>query len=130
MNVSNGASCSYIAAGSTSFSACSSRDIKENIKPFAVGNMLERIASVPVNTYDFKNCTSESCRNNLGLIAEDFQAVLGRGDGKTVNGQDVQMALWLGVQELAKENSQLKAQNANLTALVNRICSNNAVLCG
>ena len=30
MNVSSGASCSYIAAGSTAFTACSSREIKEN----------------------------------------------------------------------------------------------------
>lgn len=111
LNISNGASCSYIAAGSTSFTACSSRDIKENIKPFAVDNILGRIASVPVNTYGFRNCTSGGCKNNLGLIAEDFQTVLNRGDGKTVNGQDVQMALWLAAQELIKENKELDAKN-------------------
>lgn len=127
LNISNAAqtACSYINAGSTSFTACSSRDIKENIKPFAADNILGRIASVPVNTYDFKNCTSEGCRNNLGLIAEDFQTVLNRGNGKTVNGQDVQMALWLGVQQLIKENqqsqeqiSQLKSDNDALKSIV------------
>lgn len=114
LNVSSGASCSYIAAGSTAFTACSSRDIKENIKPFIADGILEKISNVPVSTFDFKNCTEDGCRNKLGLIAEDFYPILQRGDGRTVDGQDVQMALWLGLQQLARENQQLKAQISDL----------------
>jgi len=114
LNVSSGASCSYIAAGSTSFTACSSRDIKENIEPFTVSNILGKIASVPVNRFDFIN----GSKGNVGLIAEDFYSVLGKGSNSTVSGQDVDMALWLAVQELAKENEELKARIAALESRI------------
>jgi len=114
LNISSGASCSYIAAGSTAFTACSSREIKENIQPFAVNGILQKISSVPVSRFDFIN----GSKDNIGLIAEDFYPILQRGDNRTVSGQDVQMALWLAVQELTKENSQLKAR---LDSLESRI---------
>ena len=43
----------------------------------------------------------------MGLIAEDFHTVFGRGDEKYINGQEVQMALWLAVQQLTEKNKEL-----------------------
>jgi hypothetical protein len=43
----------------------------------------------------------------MGLIAEDFYTVFHRGDDKHIDGQDVQMALWLAVQQLTAQNKQL-----------------------
>ena len=73
--------------------------------------MLEKVSNISVNTYDFRPeyCDEDNkCKNKIGLIAEDFHRVFGRGSEKEIRGQEVQMALWLAVQELIKENQQLK----------------------
>jgi len=54
------------------------------------------------------NLSINGTKDNIGLIAEDFYPVLERGDNSKVDGQDVQMALWLATQELIKENSELR----------------------
>jgi len=79
-----------------------------------VENILELILEVPVHTYDFReefceeSLGSEKCKNKIGLIAEDFYTIFGRGDEKKLSGQEIQMALWLSVQELKKKNDDLK----------------------
>ena len=45
----------------------------------------------------------------INLIADDFYNVLERGDAKSIRGDDIQMALWLAVQELTEEVNQLKS---------------------
>lgn len=101
---------SALDAGETQFTTSSSREYKQNIVPVHIA-VLEKIAKIPVNTYDFKQeyCgVKMSCVDKLGLIAEDFHTVFGRGSDKEINGQEVQMALWLAVQELKAENDRLK----------------------
>lgn len=95
---------SFVDAGSTTFTASSSRTLKENIEPVKIENILDRIANVGVYNYDFKSGEKQK----LGLMAEDFHTVLQRGDDKLINGQDVEMALWLAVQELTAQNKQLQ----------------------
>jgi hypothetical protein len=95
---------SSINAGATQFTVSSSRAIKENLEPVAVPDLLDRIAKVDVFQYDFK----QGAKNRLGLMAEDFHAVLGRGSDKLIDGNDVQMALWLAVQQLTEQNKKLQ----------------------
>lgn len=78
--------------------------------PVKVDDILDKISSVPVSRFDFIN----GSRDNIGFIAEDFYPVLEHGSNKTVSGQDVQSALWLGTQELIKENKELKTENEQL----------------
>ncbi len=104
---------SEIDAGEAQFTTGSSKEYKENIRPIAVQKILDKISTIPVTTYDFREeyCDSadDKCKNKLGLIAEDFHVIFKRGSDKEINGQEVQMALWLAVQELTKENQQLKS---------------------
>jgi hypothetical protein len=102
---------SSINAGATQFTAASSRTFKENIVPVNAPNILEKIRAVPVVTYDFKN---GGPKDRIGLIAEDFHTVLDRGDEKYIDGQDVQMALWLAVQKLTAQNKELSDRLATL----------------
>jgi hypothetical protein len=95
---------SSINAGSAQFTVASSRTFKDNIAPVKVSDILTKIESVPVVTYDFKN---NGPKDRLGLIAEDFHQVFQRGDAKYIDGQEVQMALWLAVQQLSTENKAL-----------------------
>ena len=111
--IANGATTSSINAGSTQFTVASSRTFKENIEPVAVPDILEKVAAVPVVTYDFRN---NGPKNRLGLIAEEFHTVLGRGDEKHIDGQDVEMALWMAVQKLTAENKALTERLTKLEA--------------
>ena len=95
---------STINAGATQFTATSSRTMKENLEPVAVPDLLDRIAKVDVYKYDFKT----GPQNRMGLMAEDFHTVFGRGSDKVIDGNEVQMALWMAVQQLTEQNKQLQ----------------------
>ena len=113
--IANAGGCSNpssgINAGSTTFTVASSRTFKENINEVKAPNILDKIQGVPVVTYDFKN---DGPKNRMGLIAEDFYKVFGRGDDKHIDGQDVEMALWLAVQKLTAQNKELTDRLATL----------------
>ena len=47
--------------------------------------------------------------NNIGLIAEDFHTIFGNGPETQISTREVEMALWLGEQQLYK-NDQKKDQ--------------------
>lgn len=111
--IANGGTTSSVNAGATQFTVASSRTFKENIEPIDVPDILKKIEAVPVVTYDFRN---NGPKDRLGLIAEDFHQVFGRGDDKHIDGQDVQMALWMAVQKLTAENKELTERLAKLEA--------------
>ncbi len=109
--IASGATTSSANAGDTQFTVASSRTFKENIEPIDVPDILTKIEAVPVVTYDFRN---NGPKDRLGLIAEDFHQVFGRGDDKHISGQEVQMALWMAVQKLTAENKALTDRLAKL----------------
>ena len=97
---------SSINAGSPTFTVTSSRAIKENIEPLAVPGLLDRIANVGVYRYDFVR----GAKDRVGLMSEDFHQVFERGSDKTIDGNEVQMALWLAVQELTARVKELERE--------------------
>lgn len=101
-----------MTAGNTSFTASSSRSIKENINPIAPEGILERISKVDVYAYDF----IDGPKDRIGLMAEDFHTVFERGSTDRIDGQEVQMALWLAIRELAAQNEDLRAEVEKLKA--------------
>ncbi|MCP4903303.1 MAG: tail fiber domain-containing protein [bacterium] len=120
--IANGGSCtstprSWIDAGSTSFSTSSSILLKENLTTIKIDDILKVVSQIAVHSYDFIG----GPRNRVGLIAEDFHKIFGRGLEQELNGQEVQMALWLAVQELASENKRLVDQNQDFSERLNRL---------
>jgi hypothetical protein len=103
---------SFLDAGSTTFTASSSRTLKENLVPVPASNILDKIAKVGVYNYDF----IDGPKDKIGLMAEDFHTVFGRGSDKLLNGQEVEMALWLAVQQLTAQNKELNQRLADLEA--------------
>lgn len=99
---------SWIDAGSTSFSTSSSRSIKENLSQLAGEGIVEKIRDVPVYEYDFIG----GPKDRIGIMAEDFHQIFGRGSDKELSGHDVTMALWLAVQELSAKVKALEASPA------------------
>ncbi len=103
----NGCDGTYTAieAGSAPVTS-SSRSIKENLVAVAPGSVAEKISGIEVYTYDF----IDGAKDRLGLMAEDFHQVFERGSDKTINSGEVQMALWLAVQELTDRIKTLEAE--------------------
>lgn len=98
-----GASYSFINAGDGAWSSSSSRTLKKNLEVADGGEILEKIADVEVYHYDF----IEGQTDKLGLMAEDFHTIFGRGSDRMINNHEVQMALWLAVRELTAQNKAL-----------------------
>jgi len=103
---------SQINAGSTTFTVSSSRTLKENLMPVRVPDILEKLATIEVYSYDF----IDGPKDKLGLMAEDFHQVFQRGSDKMIDGQEVEMALWLAVKELTEQNKKLADRLAALEA--------------
>jgi hypothetical protein len=117
LDIGNAGTFSRITAGGGVVTG-SSRTLKENIQPVKADDILEKVASVPVVTYDWKPTAwggaEEQRKNKMGLIAEDFHTILSRGSDKEINAQDVEMTLWLAVQQLHAENQELKSRLTQL----------------
>lgn len=104
---------SRLTAGSTALTASSSRALKSNIEKFEVPDILERISNVPVTTYSWKREVSSeelAGKKVIGLIAQDFYTIFQSGLETEINGQDVQMALWMASQKLHENDMELKAE--------------------
>lgn len=117
LNSAGGGTCgtgteSTINAGATAFTVTSSREIKKNIEPVEIDGLLAKISRVGVYRYDFISGPEDS----LGLMAEDFHEIFGRGSDKLLDGQEVTMALWLAVRELTSRTDDLARQNEALAA--------------
>ena len=101
---------SELNAGATQFTVPSSRSLKEHLAPVKVEGILDRIHQVKVYSYDFIN----GPKDRIGLIAEDFHSIFGRGSDKTISGDEIQLALWLAIQELSAQNKELRHELAEL----------------
>jgi len=104
-------------AGDTQFTTSSSRLIKENLEAIPADGILDRMSKVNVYSYDFIH----GPKDRIGLMAEDFHTIFGRGSDKMLNGHEVQLALWLAVQQLAQRNRELESQNGELVERLDRI---------
>lgn len=107
---------SGVNAGDTAFTNTSSRSMKENLQPIQVDGILSKIQNVNVYTYDY----IDGPKDKLGLMAEDFHQVFKRGTDTTINGQEVQMALWLAVQELEKRTASQQKRIDELEVLLDK----------
>lgn len=115
LNAAGGGVCgtgteSTINAGATAFTVTSSRTIKTNVEPVEIDDILEKISRVGVYRYDFISGPEDS----LGLMAEDFHEIFGRGSDKLLDGHEVTIALWLAVRELTSRTDELVQQNEAL----------------
>lgn len=63
-----------MAAGASSWSAVSSAALKTNFKPVEQQSILEKLLSVPIQTYNYKDGDSYHPTINLGPTAEDWDA--------------------------------------------------------
>jgi hypothetical protein len=104
-----------LSPGSGSWSCSSSRYLKTNFTPVDGNDLLHRIAGVPVTTWRYR--TEDPAVLHLGPMAQDFRAAFGLGTNDTSIGLlDLGGVTFAGVQALAKQNAELRAEITALKA--------------
>ena len=118
-----------LPAGSGSWSSLSDRNAKENFAPIEPRALLDRLASLPIQAWNYKS-QSESVRH-IGPTAQDFAAAFHVGEDDrhiaTVDEGGVALAAIQGlnqklIEELKRrdaENTELKQRLEKLEQLLN-----------
>ncbi len=113
-----------LAAGGGSWSSVSDRNLKENISSVDVRDVLEKVAAMPVATWNLK--TQGPSVRHMGPMAQDFHAAFGLNDGETtintVDADGVSLAAIQGLYKVVREQAALlAAQSEEIRALKARI---------
>jgi hypothetical protein len=88
-----------------SWTNSSSRELKTGFQ-FANGpDILDKIERLPLLYYNYK---AEPGRTFLGPVAEDFNSIFGLGDSSTIAPSDLGGVSLAAIQELIKENRELR----------------------
>ena len=117
----------YLAPGGTSWAPTSDRALKENFAQVDAGEILQQVASLPVETWNLRS--QDPSIRHIGPVAQDFYAAFGFGeDDRHINLQDatgVALAAVQGLyqqsQEQAAEITALSAENADLRQQLDEI---------
>jgi hypothetical protein len=103
-----------LAAGGSSWSAVSDRNRKENFVAVEGEDLLLRLRSVPVSTWNY--LSQERSIRHMGPMAQDLYAALGLGESdRMINSIDIDGVNLAGVQALTARTDQLRAQVRSLT---------------
>ena len=107
----------YLAPGSGAWASLSDRNMKENFEQVNSREVLEKVAALPISTWNYK--TQDSSKRHMGPIAQDFSASFGIGENETtittVDADGVALAAIQGLNEVVKE------KDAKIEALEKRL---------
>jgi hypothetical protein len=109
-----------LAAGNSSWSAYSDRNLKERLKPVVGEDLLARLNAMPMSTWNYK---AQAPRfRHLGPMAQDFYAAFRLGeDDRHIDDIDGQGVALAGVQALyrlsLKKDAEIQKQQAQIQTL-------------
>jgi hypothetical protein len=126
-----------LAAGSNAWSTTSDRTLKENFEPVNGESFLQKIAVMPLGSWNYKKQNPQIFRH-YGPMAQDFFAAFGKdkygtiGNDTTINSADFDGVNLIAIQalekrtatqqenirKLEKENAELRARLEKLEALI------------
>lgn len=117
-----------VAAGGTSWSAVCDRNAKKNFKPVDTVAVLNKLAAIPVEQWNYK-WESDTNTPNIGPMAQDFKAAFfpGRDDKSisTLEFDGVELAAIQGLNEKLKakdlEIQELKQKMAQFEELLHHL---------
>jgi hypothetical protein len=107
-------------AGSGMWSNLSDRDAKENFQPVNGREILDRVASLPISTWNYK--AQSTTQRHIGPTAQDFSAAFRVGGDPrrigTVDADGVALAAIQGLNELVREQERaLRERDARIAAM-------------
>ena len=113
-----------LAPGGGSWSSVSDREAKENIELVDAEDVLARLASVPIATWNYRS-QDDSVRH-MGPMAQDFHAAFGLGlGGRTIDTVDPDGVALAAIQGLhardARFERQLSERDAEIASLKRRV---------
>lgn len=113
----------YLPAGSGSWASLSDRSVKANLMAVNGHAILERLASLPIATWNYK-AQSDSVRH-MGPMAQDFREAFGLGeDEKHISAVDSEGVALAAIQALYQEKQQEVSQlQDRLAALESRLAT-------
>ena len=109
-----------LAAGGGSWTSISDRNAKENFEPVDGREVLERLASIPISTWNYKS--QDKGVRHMGPMAQDFFAAFGLGLGDTtidtIDPDGIALAAIQGLNEANQELAdRLSQRDAEISAL-------------
>jgi len=103
-----------LAPGSSTWTMVSDRAAKENVEPVDARGVLDRVAELPIATWNYKE-QDDSIRH-MGPMAQDFHAAFGLGLGErtidTIDPNGVALAAIQGLLGIVRENERHLAEKA------------------
>ncbi len=108
----------HVAGGvsATAFVSTSDRNAKENFKPVSPRDVLDKVAALPITTWNFKDMNDG---RHMGPMAQDFYAAFGLGGGNTtITGVDPDGVALAAIQGL---NQKLQQKETEITELKRRL---------
>jgi len=116
-NVTSGV---YITTGGSGWNSYSDRKAKENFAPADARLILDRLAAMPVQTWNYK--TQPATIRHIGPMAQDFAAAFGMGENDTtINSLDADGVALAAIQGLygvvQEQENRLAAQQVEIRTL-------------
>jgi len=110
-----------LTSGSSAWTTLSDRNSKTNLAPVDARAVLERLAALPMQTWNWK--AQEASIRHIGPMAQDFHAAFGVGEDErhitTVDADGVALAAIQGLNQ--KLTEELKRRDAENTELKERL---------
>ena len=114
----------FLASGGGGWTAISDRDTKQNFAAVNVREILDKVAALPLSTWNYKS--QESSIRHIGPTAQDFKAAFGVGETDlgitTIDADGVALAAIQGLNRKVEEQAaQLRAKEAELQSIRQRL---------
>jgi hypothetical protein len=106
-----------LPAGGGAWAPISDRAVKDNVRPVDGRDVLEKVAALPLNTWNYKS--QDASIRHIGPMAQDFHAAFGVGEDErhitTVDADGVALAAIQGLNQ--KLQQELRARDAEIGEL-------------
>ncbi len=111
----------------TAFNVSSDKNLKENFSTVDRTSVLDRLASLPISTWNFKDGDGKA--THMGPMAQDFYRAFGLGvDDKHISTLDADGVAFAAIQELNSRNETLRSENAALRNQIQDLAERVSVL--
>lgn len=98
----------------TNWTNASDRNLKENFAEVDGEELLDKVSELPITQWNYKG---DADNKHIGPTAQDFKSTFGVGsDGKSISTIDPSGVALAAIQQLIKENEELRVRMAKLEA--------------